>query len=122
MTEQVAESYAVVVRRTTGGPPVLQCLRGVDGETISAVYDSFETAEVHRIVKGRDGHDVIKGRAADLADLLGMVAADGDLVALKPPISMEGGEPQPVRTIPVGEFLERLRGQESVIGSGSSQG
>ena len=104
-------SYWLVVGRAPDGRPALGRLRGVCGETLFPVYSTSAAAESHALIIG-PGHDVIEGSAADLADLIGMVAADGDLVALNPPLAEEGGEPQPVRAVPVVTFLERLRGQE----------
>ena len=110
MAEEVT-SYALLVGGAPGGPPAIGRLNGVGGETIFPVYSTRAAAEAHGLLMGRE-HRVVEGSAADLADLIEEFAPDYEFVAVDPPLAMEGEEPQPVRTVPVATFLERLRGQE----------
>jgi hypothetical protein len=104
MTEQ-EKTYATIVRHVPGfGAPALGRLKGVDGENLLPVYSSVEAAEAHALVMGSEWR-VIEGTREDVA-VLRELAADGERLAVDPPLAMQDGPPQPVRAMTVEELLE----------------
>ncbi len=104
-------TYAFVGRRRG---PRLTLASQTTGEGASAVcvFDDPLAAEAFLVVEGLgSGWEVVEHRPGEAAELLLACAAGGaGYVALDPPTALTRGEEEPT-LVPIGAFVERLRGE-----------